>query len=200
MCGTLGNILTSIESNSHFGKRPGAYDITIFSPHVGPYDFFRTRPPGNLRAWFLVILLPCGWEIRFRVYHLRKMEFLRRWPLIDILFHLVSSYFLLLTSYCPLIDFLFRFIPSYWLLIDFSYWLLIDLLLSSYWRLIHRLFTSYWSLIDSIDLLLRSYWPLIDLSKPQTSVTLRFHDCVPKTSKRFEGFNGCHRVQMVQTV
>ena len=33
----LDNILTSIVSNSHFGKRPGARDMSIFGSHVGPH-------------------------------------------------------------------------------------------------------------------------------------------------------------------
>ena len=34
MCATLGKILTSIESNSHFGKRLGARDMTICVSHL----------------------------------------------------------------------------------------------------------------------------------------------------------------------
>ena len=37
MSQALGNILTSIVSNSHFGKRPGARDVTVFGYHVGPH-------------------------------------------------------------------------------------------------------------------------------------------------------------------
>ena len=33
----LGNILKSIVSNSHFGKRPGARDMTILRCHVGAH-------------------------------------------------------------------------------------------------------------------------------------------------------------------
>ena len=32
----LGNMLTSIITNCHFGKRPGAGDMTILGSHVGP--------------------------------------------------------------------------------------------------------------------------------------------------------------------
>ena len=35
--GALGNILISIVSNSHFGKRPGARDTTIFESHADPH-------------------------------------------------------------------------------------------------------------------------------------------------------------------
>ena len=34
--GTLGAILTSIVSNSHFGKRPVARAMKLFSPHFPP--------------------------------------------------------------------------------------------------------------------------------------------------------------------
>ena len=37
MCDSLGNILTSIVPNLHFGKRPGPGDMTIFGSHVGPH-------------------------------------------------------------------------------------------------------------------------------------------------------------------
>ena len=37
VCGTFGNILTSIVSHSHFGKRPRAQDMTIFGCHIGPH-------------------------------------------------------------------------------------------------------------------------------------------------------------------
>ena len=37
VCEALGNILTTIVSNSHFGKRPGPRDMTIFESHVGPH-------------------------------------------------------------------------------------------------------------------------------------------------------------------
>ena len=37
VCGALGNILRRIVSNSHFGKRPGAQDMTMFGSHVGPH-------------------------------------------------------------------------------------------------------------------------------------------------------------------
>ena len=33
----LGNILTSIVSNSHFWKRPGARDMIVFGSHVSPH-------------------------------------------------------------------------------------------------------------------------------------------------------------------
>jgi hypothetical protein len=33
----LDNILTGIMCNSHFGKRLGARDMTIFESHVGPH-------------------------------------------------------------------------------------------------------------------------------------------------------------------
>ena len=54
----LGNMLTSIVSNSHFGKRLVARDMTIFGCHVGrrvsenvnSADFFIPRPPGHLRS------------------------------------------------------------------------------------------------------------------------------------------------------
>ena len=34
---TLDMILTSVVSNSHFGKRPVARDMTIFGSNVGPH-------------------------------------------------------------------------------------------------------------------------------------------------------------------
>ena len=34
---TIGDILRSIVSNSHFGRRPGARDVNIFGSHVGPH-------------------------------------------------------------------------------------------------------------------------------------------------------------------
>ena len=34
---TLGDVLTSIVSNSHFWKRPGARDMTILGAHVGSH-------------------------------------------------------------------------------------------------------------------------------------------------------------------
>ena len=37
--GAFGNMLTSIVPNSHFRKRPGARDMTIFGSHVGPHNF-----------------------------------------------------------------------------------------------------------------------------------------------------------------
>ena len=33
----LGDMLNSIESSSHFWKRPGARDMTIFGSHVGAH-------------------------------------------------------------------------------------------------------------------------------------------------------------------
>ena len=70
MCGTLGNILTSIVSNSLFGKRPGARDMTMFRSHVGLHvnenlTFFKylfqnstARPSQGLI--FGQLLLSCG--------------------------------------------------------------------------------------------------------------------------------------------
>jgi len=186
-CGTLGNILTSIVSNSLFGKRPGARDMTMFRCHVGPHvndklTFFKylfqnsaAKPSQGLI--FGLLLLPCGWEIRFFLYHLRRIEFLRRGPLIDFWLFLISAYWLLsFFLLFLLIDFL---LTSYWLLIS-SYFLLLTaygplisiyvLLLTSYWRLISSfeplidlLWTSYWPLIDILLTLLTSYWPLLDL-------------------------------------
>ena len=61
--GAIHNILTSIVSNSHFGNRPIARDMTICWSHVGPRasenvylidDFARTRPPSHLQGRFLV--------------------------------------------------------------------------------------------------------------------------------------------------
>ena len=37
----LSNVLTSIVSNSHSGKRPGTRDMTIFGSHVGPRNIHR---------------------------------------------------------------------------------------------------------------------------------------------------------------
>ena len=55
----LGNISTSIVSNSHFGKRPVARDTTIFKYHFLPNvtnkyflinEIFVSRAPGHLRG------------------------------------------------------------------------------------------------------------------------------------------------------
>jgi len=185
MCGTLGNILTSIVSNSLFGKRPGARDMTMFRSHVGLHvsenlTFFKylfqnstARPSQGLI--FGQLLLSCGWEIRFCLYHLRRMEFLRRGPLIDFVFPLIFAYwllsyfllFFLLTSYWSLISSYFLLLTSYWF-----YWPLIDLLfflISCYWLVITSYFfllTSFWCLIY---LWLTSYWPLIDILFPSDS-------------------------------
>ena len=103
------------------------------------------------------------------------MLFLRRGPLIVLLFPFISPYFILfplIFSYWPLIDLKnWSLISSYFLLLTSYRPLipLIDFVLTSYSLLIHLLLNSYWP-----------YWPLIDLSKPETSVTWRFHDCVPK--------------------
>ena len=61
----LGDMLTSIVSNSHFGKWPGARDMTIFRTHfifsdmsLTMYLFideiFVSRAPGHLQARLLV--------------------------------------------------------------------------------------------------------------------------------------------------
>ena len=49
MCASLGNILTRIVSNSHFGKRPGAWDMTICVSHVFPM-----RANFHVPGWFLM--------------------------------------------------------------------------------------------------------------------------------------------------
>lgn len=41
VCGALGNILTAIVSNYHFGKRLGARDMTIFGFHFGGHNIQR---------------------------------------------------------------------------------------------------------------------------------------------------------------
>ena len=60
--GAFGNILIGIVPNSHFGKRRGARDMTIFGSHVASMlakmysliDYFSiTGPPNNLQGWFL---------------------------------------------------------------------------------------------------------------------------------------------------
>ena len=45
-----GNILTSIVSNSHFGKRPGTRDMTISGPNVGPHFSHNTGYLGAHRG------------------------------------------------------------------------------------------------------------------------------------------------------
>ena len=49
----LGDMLTSIVSNSHFGKRPGARDMTIFGCHVGPHipNFVYREVYGSIRRY-----------------------------------------------------------------------------------------------------------------------------------------------------
>ena len=38
VCGAFGNILIRIVSNSDFGKRVGARDMTMFAAHVGRHN------------------------------------------------------------------------------------------------------------------------------------------------------------------
>ena len=72
--GTLGNILTSIVSNSYFGERPVVGDMTVFGSHVGlhvsenacSYSWFvhslAAKPSQGLIFDHLV--MPFGWDIQ----------------------------------------------------------------------------------------------------------------------------------------
>ena len=56
----LGNMLNSIVSNSHFGKRSVTWEITILRPHFLPHvtnkvfflinEIFVSRAPGHLQG------------------------------------------------------------------------------------------------------------------------------------------------------
>ena len=48
VCETLGDILTSRVSNSHFGKRRGARDMTTFGSHSLPHV------TGNIFSWHTI--------------------------------------------------------------------------------------------------------------------------------------------------
>ena len=84
----VGDILTSIVSNSHFAKRPAARDMTIcgshFLPHVTNHassywwNFHNSTPRPSAGLIFGFLLLPCGREIRSWVHHLRRVAFLGR--------------------------------------------------------------------------------------------------------------------------
>ena len=103
----LGDMLNSIVSNSHFGKRPTAWVMTIFGYHVGAhvsesvssyswnFAISGTRPSPELIFCFL--LLPCGWEIGIWVYHLRRGTV---WEFVG--FQMFSGYSLALSSHSSL--------------------------------------------------------------------------------------------------
>ena len=66
VCQAIGNILTSIVSNSNFGKRPGVRDLTIFSSDLFPMSptiyflidcFFVSRAQAISNAFLLFLLL-----------------------------------------------------------------------------------------------------------------------------------------------
>ena len=125
--GGLGNILTSIVSNSHIGKRLVARDTPICGSHVG------THVSKNVNYYWCVFhkstAKPFG--VLYYCHASEKPNFVcttSYWPLTQLVF----------TSYSPLIDLLFN-----------PHWPLIDLLLISYCPLINiidLLLTSYWNL------------------------------------------------------
>ena len=79
----LWDMLNIIVSNSHFGKRPAAREMTTLGSHVGSqsanyhwwnFAISAVRPfPGWI---FGFLLLPCAWELELWVYQLWRMDFL----------------------------------------------------------------------------------------------------------------------------
>ena len=170
--------------------------------------FFRTWPPSYLKGCLLVLYYChvveksdfvcttyggwncCGEDFLLNSYFPLPLRISSYWRLIGLLltscfllFHLISSYWrltdLLLTFYFPLSPFIDLLLMSYFLWL-ISYWPVIDILLASYWPLIHLILTSYWPDWLRTELLLTSSWRLIDLSKPQTSISLGSMVVFPK--------------------